>query len=68
MQAKIETRALKAKRPGFSDERYNETEYYFENGKSLLTIRIPRALCIYVSVCTIMFSNVYFMVLLRYTR
>ena len=34
-QAKIETRALKAKRPGFSEERYNETEYYFENGKSL---------------------------------
>ena len=32
-QAKIETRALKAKRPGFSEERYNETEYYFENGK-----------------------------------
>jgi len=36
MQAKIETRALKAKRPGFSDERYNETEYYFENGKSFI--------------------------------
>ncbi|XP_065570929.1 uncharacterized protein LOC136033883 isoform X2 [Artemia franciscana] len=33
-KAKLETRALKAKRPGFSDERYNETDYYFENGKS----------------------------------
>ena len=32
-QAKIETRALKAKRPGFTDERYNETSYFFENGK-----------------------------------
>jgi hypothetical protein len=31
-QAKVETRALKAKRPGFTDERYNETSYYFENG------------------------------------
>ncbi|XP_065570945.1 pseudouridylate synthase RPUSD2-like isoform X2 [Artemia franciscana] len=31
-KAKLETRALKAKRPGFSDERYNETDYYFENG------------------------------------
>ncbi|XP_046641572.1 RNA pseudouridylate synthase domain-containing protein 2-like [Daphnia pulicaria] len=31
-RAKIETRALKAKRPGFTDERYSETEYFFENG------------------------------------
>ena len=31
-QAKVETRALKAKRPGFTDERYNETTYFFENG------------------------------------
>ena len=31
-QAKIETKALKAKRPGFTDDRYNETEYYVENG------------------------------------
>ena len=31
-QAKVETRALKAKRPGFTDERYNETTYYRENG------------------------------------
>lgn len=23
----------KTKRPGFSDERYDETSYYFENGK-----------------------------------
>jgi lysosomal alpha-mannosidase len=34
VKAKIETRALKAKRPGFTDERYSETEYFFENGKS----------------------------------
>lgn len=33
-QAKLETKALKAKRPGFTDERYNETSYYVENGKS----------------------------------
>ena len=33
-QAKIETRALKAKRPGFTDERYNETSYLFENGNN----------------------------------
>ena len=32
-QAKIETKALKAKRPGFTDDRYHETEYYVENGK-----------------------------------
>ena len=31
-QAKLETKALKAKRPGFTDERYNETSYYVENG------------------------------------
>ena len=33
-QAKLETKALKAKRPGFTDDRYNETSYYCENGKS----------------------------------
>lgn len=33
LQAKLETKALKAKRPGFTDERYNETSYYIENGK-----------------------------------
>ncbi|KAK2723888.1 hypothetical protein QYM36_002297 [Artemia franciscana] len=33
--AKLETRALKAKRPGFSDERYNETDYYFENAEKM---------------------------------
>lgn len=33
LQAKLETKALKAKRPGFSEERYNETSYYIENGK-----------------------------------
>ncbi|XP_072161775.1 pseudouridylate synthase RPUSD2-like [Bemisia tabaci] len=31
-RAKLETKALKAKRPGFTDERYNETSYYIENG------------------------------------
>lgn len=31
-QAKLETKALKAKRPGFTDERYHETSYYIENG------------------------------------
>ena len=36
-QAKIETRALKAKRPGFTDERYNETSYFFENGSCIHT-------------------------------
>ena len=34
-QAKVETRALKAKRPGFTDERYNETSYFMENGTCL---------------------------------
>lgn len=33
LQAKLETKALKAKRPGFTDERYHETSYYVENGK-----------------------------------
>lgn len=33
-QAKLETKALKAKRPGFTDERYHETSYYIENGKN----------------------------------
>lgn len=33
LQAKLETKALKAKRPGFTDERYCETSYYIENGK-----------------------------------
>jgi hypothetical protein len=29
-QAKLETKALKAKRPGFTDERYNETSYFHD--------------------------------------
>jgi hypothetical protein len=33
LQAKLETKALKAKRPGFTDDRYNETSYYIENGQ-----------------------------------
>ncbi|KAF7390153.1 hypothetical protein HZH68_012010 [Vespula germanica] len=36
--AKLETKALKAKRPGFTDERYNETSYYVENVKVASTI------------------------------
>ncbi|BFF94974.1 RNA pseudouridylate synthase domain-containing protein 2 [Drosophila madeirensis] len=31
-KAKLETKALKAKRPGFTDERYQETSYYIDNG------------------------------------
>ncbi|CAG9797024.1 unnamed protein product [Chironomus riparius] len=31
-KAKLETKALKAKRPGFTDDRYYETSYYIENG------------------------------------
>ena len=36
-QAKLETKALKAKRPGFTDDRYTETSYYVENGESNIT-------------------------------
>ena len=32
-QAKLETKALKAKRPGFTDDRYSETSYYVENSE-----------------------------------
>ena len=35
LQAKLETKALKAKRPGFTDDRYKETAYYVENGEYL---------------------------------
>ena len=34
LQAKLETKALKAKRPGFTDERYNETSYYYDINSS----------------------------------
>nr|CAD7568912.1 unnamed protein product [Timema californicum] len=34
IKAKLETKALKAKRPGFTDDRYNETSYYIENERS----------------------------------
>jgi len=39
-QAKLETKALKAKRPGFTDERYNETSYYHdpESSKSPISL------------------------------
>ena len=33
LQAKLETKALKAKRPGFTDDRYSETSYYVESGE-----------------------------------
>jgi hypothetical protein len=36
LQAKLETKALKAKRPGFTDDRYNETSYYIENGQYII--------------------------------
>lgn len=36
----METKALKAKRPGFTDERYNETSYYVENGQYTLLLHI----------------------------
>ena len=41
-QAKLETKALKAKRPGFTDERYNETSYYHEPENSKLQLHIAR--------------------------
>jgi len=34
-KAKLETKALKAKRPGFTDERYNETSYYYDANTNL---------------------------------
>ena len=37
LQAKLETKALKAKRPGFTDERYNETSYYYDINSSKYT-------------------------------
>ena len=39
-QAKLETKALKAKRPGFTDDRYNETAYFVENGEYGLMIHL----------------------------
>ena len=38
LQAKLETKALKAKRPGFTDDRYSETSYYVENGKIIIVL------------------------------
>ena len=34
----METKALKAKRPGFTDERYNETSYYHEPENSKMDL------------------------------
>ena len=42
LQAKLETKALKAKRPGFTDDRYKETAYYVENGKFHLRVVINK--------------------------
>ncbi|KAH8410573.1 hypothetical protein KR009_003809 [Drosophila setifemur] len=39
-RANLDDKELKTKRPGFSDERYDETSYYFENGRSLLIINV----------------------------
>ncbi|CAB4061638.1 Bifunctional protein RIB2,Uncharacterized protein C18B11.02c,RNA pseudouridylate synthase domain-containing protein 2 [Lepeophtheirus salmonis] len=38
-KAKLETKALKAKRPGFTDERYNETTYYHDSDTKLRKFR-----------------------------
>ena len=46
-QAKLETKALKAKRPGFTDDRYNETSYYVENG-SILMFQDDKLLWIFI--------------------
>lgn len=37
-KVKLEANSLKTKRPGFSDERYDETSYYFENGMANILI------------------------------
>ena len=57
-KAKLETKALKAKRPGFTDERYNETSYYSEpeNSKYNLAMKPlihskPSSLYLYLSLC-----------------
>ena len=55
----METKALKAKRPGFTDERYMETAYFVENGALLCLaihatysmISIISAACNLVSLC-----------------
>ena len=44
LQAKLETKALKAKRPGFTDERYNETSYYYDINSSKYFSYIVRLL------------------------
>jgi len=37
-KVKLDANGLKTKRPGFSDERYDETSYYFENGMANILI------------------------------
>ena len=49
LQAKLETKALKAKRPGFTDERYNETSYYYDINSSKYFSYIVRLLGTWVS-------------------
>lgn len=40
---KLNTKDLKATRPGFSEERYEETSYYIENGKQKIALSIRSA-------------------------
>ena len=56
----METKALKAKRPGFTDERYMETAYFVENGallcaasdsRNVFITSLARAACEFVSCC-----------------
>ncbi len=51
---------LKAKRPGFTDERFNETEYYFEKGKNqffkIIFLRIYLSNFMFTSYC--MYLNI----------
>ena len=46
----METKALKAKRPGFTDERYMETAYFVENG-ALLCLAIHATYSIIGAAC-----------------
>ena len=46
----METKALKAKRPGFTDERYMETAYFVENG-ALLCLAIHATYSIISAAC-----------------
>jgi hypothetical protein len=58
-QAKLETKALKAKRPGFTDERYHETAYFVENGKLHRKCHVFSVFCLNFSIET---ANTYFVI------